>query len=168
MVTRTWVFQAIHLLCSAGVRSIRLRPVIQRTSSQMLWTTERIFPRCFTTRNDKHPSWAARRIEQLASVSSNGKLKMVTSRAEGCEMGLCPRVQSDGRNGMLKGVPRLPFLFRPQSRVILFFPLGVLWCPGPCSFCPMNGDRAAHEVTQQYYIGNVGVTNGGGRNLTRF
>jgi hypothetical protein len=36
---------------------------------------ERISTFCFTTRNDKHPSWAARRIEQLA-VSSNGKLKM--------------------------------------------------------------------------------------------
>src|SRR5947209_12142948 len=91
-----------------------------------------------------------------------GSSRWVTGRAEGGVLGLCRRVQSDGPNGIFKGNSKLPFLFRLQLHVILFFPT---WesCGG--RFCPMSGDRAAHEVTQQYYIGNHGATNAKGEGL---
>jgi hypothetical protein len=85
-------------------------------------------------------------------------------------MGWCPRVQSDGRNSMFKGVPRCHFCFALSCTSFSFSRLEVLWCSGPGSFYPMNGDRAAHEVTQQYYIGNDEATKrkGGVGNSTRF
>ena len=147
MVTRTWVFQAVHLLRSAGVRLIRLRPVIQRISSQKVVDDERIFPTLFTTRNDKHPSWAARRIEQLASVveweAQDGlptEQKVMRWACASCPIRRPKRACSRAFHVAI-------FVSPLAARHPLFSRLEVLWCSGPGSFCPMNGDRTAHEVT---------------------
>src|SRR5947209_4507593 len=91
-------------------------------------------------------------------VSSNGKLKMGYRQSRRWCVGLVPScpIRRPKRQS------KLPFLFRLQLHVILFFPT---WesCGG--RFCPMSGDRAAHEVTQQYYIGNHGATNAKGEGL---
>jgi len=52
-----------------------------------------------------------------------GSSRWDTGRAEGCEMGLCPRVQSDGPSGMSRTFQVGTFCL--QLHVILvFFPLG--------------------------------------------
>jgi hypothetical protein len=119
----------------------------------------------FTTRNDKHPSWAARRIEQLASVveweAQDGlptEQKVVRWLAPSCPIRSPKRPCS-------KAFQVAIFVSPSAARHSHFSRLGVLWCSGPGSFCPMNGDRAAHEVTQQHYIGNDGATHGEGEGL---
>ena len=118
-----------------------------RISSWKLQTTTG-FPRCLLHVMTSSPVGRPGRIEQLA-VLSNRKLKMgIPAEQKGCEMGLCSRVQSDGRSGMSRMFQVA--LFGLQLHVILvFFPaLGVSWCSGPGSFGPMNGDGAAHGGKQ--------------------
>ena len=110
--------------CSAGVRLIGLRLVILeylRGSCRR----RKGFPSCFTTRNDKHPSWAAR-ADRAACCVVEWEAQDGLPAEQKVVCWACALVSNQTAKATFpKGVPSCHFCFAFSCTSFSFFPLGV-------------------------------------------